>query len=80
MFGVPFKGSGSVDPRGWPILYVGQGDNYNESGKESKAYIISLIDGSVLATVGNKPDPFALRSWHAYDSAAVVDAATDTRF
>ena len=80
VFGVPFKGSGSVDPRGWPILYVGQGDNYNESGKESKAYIISLIDGSVLATVGNKPDPFALRSWHAYDSAAVVDAATDTLF
>lgn len=80
VFGVPFKGSGSVDPRGWPILYVGQGDHYNESGKESKAYIISLIDGSVLATVGNKPDPFALRSWHAYDSAAVVDAATDTLF
>lgn len=80
VMGVPFKGSGSLDPRGWPILYVGQGDHYNEDGKASKAYVISLIDGSVLATVGAKPDGFALRSWHAYDSAAIVDAATDTLF
>ncbi|MBO6060501.1 MAG: PQQ-binding-like beta-propeller repeat protein [Clostridia bacterium] len=79
-FGVPFKGSGSVDPRGWPILYVGQGDHYKDSGKESKAYVISLIDGKVLATIGNKPDSFALRSFHAYDSAAIVDGPTDTLF
>lgn len=80
VFGVPFKGSGSVDPRGWPILYVGQGDHYNTEGKASKAYVISLIDGKVLATVGAKPDSFALRTWTAYDSAAVIDAATDTLF
>lgn len=80
VFGVPFKGSGSVDPRGWPILYVGQGDHYNTEGKASKAYVISLIDGSVLATVGAKPDGFAIRSWHAYDSAAIIDAGTDTLF
>ncbi len=80
VMGVPFKGSGSVDPRGWPILYVGQGDHYSAEGKASKAYVISLIDGSVLATVGKKPDSFALRSWHAYDSAAIVDAGSDTLF
>ena len=79
-FGVPFKGSGSIDPRGWPILYVGQGDHYKDSGKESKAYVISLIDGSVLATIGNKPDSFALRTFHAYDSSAIVDGPTDTLF
>lgn len=80
VFGVPFKGCGSVDPRGWPILYVGQGDHYTTEGKASKAYIISLINGKVLATVGAKPDSFALRSWHAYDSAAIVDGPTDTLF
>lgn len=79
-FGVPFKGSGTIDPRGWPILYVGQGDHYKEKGKESKFYIISLIDGQVLATFGNKPDSFALRTFHAYDSAPIVDANTDTLF
>ncbi|MCR5807932.1 MAG: pyrrolo-quinoline quinone [Clostridiales bacterium] len=80
VMGVPFKGSGSLDPRGWPILYVGQGDNYKEDGKEAKAYIFSLINGKVLATVGAKPDSFAKRSWHAYDSACVVDGPTDTLF
>ena len=80
VFGVPFKGSGSVDPRGWPILYVGQGDHYSKEGKASKAYAISLIDGRVLATLGAKPDSFAKRTWHAYDSAAIVDAGTDTLF
>lgn len=80
VFGVPFKGNGSVDPRGWPILYVGQGDHYNTEGKAAKAYAISLIDGSVLTTVGAKPDSFAIRTWHAYDSAAIVDGATDTLF
>lgn len=80
VFGVPFKGCGSVDPRGWPILYVGQGDHYNTEGKASKAYAISLINGKVLATIGTKPDSFALRSWHAYDSAAIVDGPTDTLF
>lgn len=79
-FGVPFKGAGSIDPRGWPILYVGQGDHYSTEGKAAKAYAISLIDGKVLARVGAKPDSFAIRTWHAYDSAAVVDAATDTLF
>ena len=79
-FGVPFKGCGSVDPRGWPILYVGQGDHYNTEGKAAKAYVISLIDGSVLATVGAKSDSFAIRTWHAYDSAPIVDAGTDTLF
>ncbi|MCR5611029.1 MAG: pyrrolo-quinoline quinone [Clostridiales bacterium] len=80
VFGVPFKGCGSVDPRGWPILYIGQGDHYTTEGKASKAYVISLINGKVLATVGAKPDSFALRSWHAYDSAAIVDGPTDTLF
>ena len=80
VFGVPFKGAGSVDPRGWPILYVGQGDHYKESGKESKIFVISLIDGHVIKTIGNKPDSFALRSFHAYDSAAIVDGPTDTLF
>ena len=79
-FGVPFKGAGTVDPRGWPILYVGQGDHYNTEGKAAKAYAISLIDGKVLATVGAKPDSFAIRTWHAYDSACIIDEGTDTMF
>ena len=80
VMGVPFKGSGSIDPRGYPVLYVGQGDHYSAEGKASKAYAISLIDGHVLAKFGEKPDSFALRTWHAYDSAPIVDGASDTLF
>lgn len=80
VMGVPFKGAGSIDPRGIPVLYVGQGDHYSAEGKAAKAYAISLIDGKVLATFGAKPDSFAKRSWHAYDSAPIIDGNTDTLF
>ncbi len=78
--GMPFKGAGSLDPRGYPIMYVGAGD-VNGYGKTPRFYIISLIDGSVLYEYGNA-DPLALRkdndNWCAFDSAPLVDAETDT--
>lgn len=75
---VPFKGAGSLDPRGYPLLYLGQGDHYAEEGRGAKAMVVSLIDGRVLYSFGQKDDPFALRSWHAYDSAPILDEGTDT--
>lgn len=78
--GMPFKGAGSLDPRGYPIMYVGAGD-INGYGKTPRFYIISLIDGSVLYEYGND-DPLSLRkdnhNWCAFDSAPLVDAETDT--
>ena len=78
--GMPFKGAGSLDPRGYPIMYVGAGD-VNGYGKTPRFYIISLIDGSILYEYGND-DPLALRkdndNWCAFDSAPLVDAETDT--
>lgn len=75
--GVPFKGAGSLDPRGIPVLYLGSGDHYREAGKESRAMAVSLVTGEVLFSFGNKPDSFADRSWHAYDSSALVCAESD---
>ncbi len=75
--GVPFKGAGSLDPRGIPVLYLGSGDHYREAGKESRAMAVSLVTGKVLFSFGNKPDSFADRSWHAYDSSALVCAESD---
>lgn len=76
--GVPFKGAGSLDPRGYPLMYLGQGDHYAEAGRGAKAIVVSLIEGKVLYSFGQKDDPFALRSWHAYDSAPILDEGTDT--
>lgn len=74
----PFKGAGALDPRGYPLMYVGSGDDSPTEGKDtSHAFIISLIDGSVLYEFG-KQDSFRIRGLSYFDSSALVDAETDT--
>ena len=74
--GMNFKGAGSLDPRGYPIMYVGSGDYL--SGKVPRMYIVSLIDGKILYERSGS-DSFALRTnWAAFDSSPLVDAETDT--
>ena len=74
--GWTFKGAGALDPRGYPILYVGAG--YNSEKGVSRAFIINLLDCSIMYTFGNE-DSFSLRGTLSYfDSSALVDAATDT--
>ncbi len=76
---VPFKGTGSIDPRGIPLLYCGSGDQYENDDQKSRAFIISLINGKVLYEFGIQgTDSFARRKWYAYDSAPLIDAKTDT--
>ena len=76
---VPFKGTGSIDPRGYPLLYCGSGDQYENDSQKSRAFIISLINGTVLYEFGKQgTDSFARRNWYAYDSAPLIDAETDT--
>lgn len=78
--GMCFKGAGALDPRGYPIMYVGSGD-VNYYGEKPHAFILSLIDGSVLYEFG-ADDPLSLRrdneNWSAFDSSPLVDAETDT--
>jgi hypothetical protein len=76
--GMPFKGAGALDPRGYPILYLGSGDMYVSDNMKSRAMIYSLIDFTRLYEFGKQNDEFALRDWHAYDSSPLVDAETDT--
>lgn len=74
--GYTFKGAGALDPRGYPIMYVGAG--YHSSKGNARVFVISLIDGSILHTFGNN-DPFSLRGQLSYfDSSPLVDAETDT--
>ena len=78
--GLCFKGAGSLDPRGYPILYVGSGD-VNSQSKRPRMHIISLIDGSILYEYG-EAESLSLRMdndvWCAFDSAPLVDVETDT--
>lgn len=74
--GMNFKGAGALDPRGYPIMYVGSGDFLNN--KSPRMYMISLIDGSILYEK-NGYDGFSWRAgWSAFDSSPLVDAETDT--
>ncbi len=73
--GYPFKGAGALDPRGYPLMYVGSGDD--STAGDSRAFIINLIDGTVLYEFGVE-DGFALRDLSYFDSSALVDAETDT--
>lgn len=73
--GMEFKGSGAVDPRGYPILYVGAG--LTLGGKQQCIYAISLIDGSKLYERSGYEE-LAPRYWFGFDGAPLVDAETDT--
>lgn len=74
--GMAFKGAGSLDPRGYPIMYVGSGDK-TSSGKVPRMFIINLIDCTIAYEYGND-ESLRHRSWIAFDSAPLVDAETDT--
>ncbi|HWR23635.1 MAG TPA: PQQ-binding-like beta-propeller repeat protein [Feifaniaceae bacterium] len=76
--GVVTKGTASIDPRGYPLLYTGQGITSREDGVSGAWFrIIDLIQNKVVWKFGGK-DAFSYRAWQAYDSSALVNAATDT--
>lgn len=70
----PIKGSVTIDPRGYPLLYVGQG--IPERGAIGYR-IFSLIDQSLLYFLDGK-DPIAGRAWGAFDGAPLIHGDTDT--
>ena len=74
--GASVKGTAALDPRGYPLLYVGQGDDNNEF--TFGMYIYSLIDGSLLYSYEGLDDGAYRMNWGAFDSSPIIDGATDT--
>lgn len=76
--GYPIKGTGMIDPRGYPVLYTGMGINEN-SGKftEYKFRIINLLNQKELYSIFGR-DEVAFRGWGANDASALLDRKTDT--
>ena len=71
--GVVNKGTACLDPRGWPLLYVGQGiPTKNEKGNQ-QAYVrvYSLLTDELIYTFGGY-DYFSRREWQAYDSSPLI--------
>ena len=69
MFGTP-----TLDPRGYPMLYVGQG--LNEPGTDanrSAIYPVNLITNQVLSPIVSGKDYTGNRSdWSAFDSSPLI--------
>lgn len=74
--GHPIKGSVSIDPRGYPILYFGQG---LPEGRDFGFGAYSLLDGKRLLLLAGR-DKQALRRWGAFDGSAIINRLTDTLF
>jgi outer membrane protein assembly factor BamB len=76
--GFPFKGTGVIDPRGYPILYCGQGLNeVNGKYGEFNYHIFNLLDQTEIYALYGRDD-LAFRKWGAWDSSGLIDAKTDT--
>lgn len=80
--GAPVTGTASIDPRGYPVIYAGQGlqsDGKESGSKDMFMHAFSLIDGSLLMKYGwQTADPFAHRGWQAYSSSPLIDGGSDT--
>jgi outer membrane protein assembly factor BamB len=75
--GATIKGTPAVDPRGYPILYVGQGDkNGTADGLGFRIY--NLIDQSLLLFKNCEDGHSYRNAWAACDSSPIVDGAADT--
>ena len=75
--GATIKGTPCVDPRGYPVLYVGQGDE-NGTAKGIGFRVFNLIDQSLMLYKDCRSDPSYRKSWNACDSSPIFDAASDT--
>ena len=73
--GFPFKGTAVVDPRGYPLLYAGQGLNEN-SGKygEFQYRIFNLLNQEQIYALPGR-DAMAFRPWGAFDSSGQIGRA-----
>ena len=72
--GFTFKGGGALDPRGYPILYLGAG--YHSARGQARVFIVNLLDFTVMYEFGHN-DGFALRNLSFFDAAPLIHAETD---
>lgn len=76
--GYSTKGTVTIDPRGYPLLYTGQGIPDKNGKRGPIGYrIFSLIDQKQLSFIDGM-DKYAFRSWGAFDCSGVIDPITDT--
>jgi len=79
--GSTIKGTPALDPRGYPILYVGQGDDNNRAGKkrgEIGYRIYNLLNGEMMYFQSGYDERAHRSTWGACDSSPIIDGKADT--
>lgn len=76
--GFPLKSSVSIDPRGYPLMTVGQSEKKLKSGSgDIGTYVFNLIDQSQLTFLDGE-DKRAKTTAGAFDGASLIDRSSDT--
>ncbi len=75
--GIVQKGTSCLDPRGYPLLFVGQGIPVDNEQGNAASYVrvYSLISGEQIGQFGGF-DWFARRIWQAYDGSPMISDDT----
>ncbi|WP_052462721.1 outer membrane protein assembly factor BamB family protein [Nigerium massiliense] len=74
-----FKGTGSIDPRGYPLLYSGQGLNDRNGTIGPWRYrFFDLIQNKEVWGIPGLDASSLRHEWGAFDSSALVNRQTDT--
>jgi hypothetical protein len=73
--GNPIKGSVSLDPRGYPLLFVGQGIPEN---KPIGLRVFELINHTEVFFLPGSDKSAPRRGWGAFDSSGLLNRNTDT--
>ena len=73
--GNPIKGSVSLDPRGYPLLFVGQGIPEN---RPIGLRVFELINDTEVFFLPGSDKAAPRKEWGAFDSSGLLNRATDT--
>ncbi len=73
--GNPIKGSVSLDPRGYPLLFVGQGIPEN---RPIGLRVFELINHTEVFFLPGSDKAAPRKGWGAFDSSGLLNRATDT--
>lgn len=76
--GYPIKGSVSIDPRGYPLLYVGQGISKANGHTGSIGWRVYNLLNQEHMYLLNGHDELRFRTHGSFDGVCLLDAETDT--
>ena len=76
--GFPMKGSVSIDPRGYPLLYVGQGISKANGRTGSIGWRVYNLLNQEHMYLLNGHDELRFRTHGSFDGVCLLDAETDT--